>query len=137
MIEPLPIRILAGILFIVHGLPKFEDVAGSQGFFGSVGIPPEFVVPIGLLEVIDGIFLLVGFLTRSTAALFVIEMIAATLIVKLSDGFVGGYELELLLVAIGISLLLTGPGRISIEWDVLKKEIFQEERLSFSSKKTQ
>ena len=75
MIGPLPIRILTGILFIVHGLPKFEDVAGSQGFFGSVGIPPEFVVPIGLLEVIGGIFLLVGFLTRITAALFIIEMI--------------------------------------------------------------
>jgi hypothetical protein len=29
-----------------------------------------------------------------------------------------------LLVAVGISLLLTGPGRISIEWDVLKREIF-------------
>ena len=85
MIGPLPIRILTGILFIVHGLPKFEDVAGSQGFFGSVGIPPEFVVPIGLLEVIGGIFLLVGFLTRITAALFIIEMIVATLIVKLSD----------------------------------------------------
>jgi len=51
-------------------------------------------------------------------------MISATLIVKLSKGFVGGYELELLLVAIGISLLLTGPGRISIEWDVLRREIF-------------
>jgi uncharacterized membrane protein YphA (DoxX/SURF4 family) len=37
---------------------------------------------------------------------------------------VGGYELELLLMAISISLLLTGPGRISIEWDVLKKELF-------------
>jgi len=74
--------------------------------------------------VIGGIFLLVGVLTRITAALFIIEMIAVTLIVKLSDGFVGGYELELLLVAIGISLLLTGPGRISIEWDALKREIF-------------
>ena len=121
---PLPIRILAGILFIVHGLPKFGDVASTQGFFGNVGIPPELVVPIGLLEVIGGIFLLVGVLTRITASLFIIEMIAATLVVKLSDGFVGGYELELLLVAIGISLLLTGPGRISIEWDVLKREIF-------------
>ena len=124
MFGPLPIRILSGILFIVHGLPKFEDVASTQGFFGSVGIPPELVVPIGLLEVIGGIFLLVGVLTMIAAALFVIEMIAATLIVKLSEGFVGGYELELLLVAIGISLLLTGPGRISIEWDVLKREIF-------------
>jgi len=121
---PLPIRILAGILFIAHGLPKFEDMGGTQGFFGSVGIPPELAVPIGLLEVIGGIFLLVGVVTRITAVLFIIEMIGVTLIVKLSKGFVGGYELELLLMAVGISLLLTGPGRISIEWDVLKREIF-------------
>ena len=124
MFGPLPIRILAGILFIVHGFPKFEDVTSTQDFFGSVGIPPELVVPIGLLEVIGGIFLLVGVVTRITAALFIIEMKSVTLLVKLSKGFVGGYELELLLVAIGISLLLTGPGRISIEWDVLRREIF-------------
>lgn len=50
-----------------------------------------------------------------TAAIFVIEMIDATLVVGLSQGFVGGYELTLLLMVICISLLLTGPGRISIE----------------------
>ncbi|MDW0315491.1 MAG: DoxX family protein, partial [Nitrososphaeraceae archaeon] len=76
------------------------------------------------LEVIGGIFLLVGVVTRITAALFIIDMIGATLLVKISKGFVGGYELELLLMALCISLLLTGPGRISIEWDVLKREIF-------------
>jgi hypothetical protein len=27
-------------------------------------------------------------------------------------------------MAICISLLLTGPGRISVEWDVLKREVF-------------
>jgi putative oxidoreductase len=57
-----------------------------KAFFASVGIPPELVVPIGLLEVIGGIFLLVGVVTRITAALFIIEMISATLIVKLSKG---------------------------------------------------
>jgi len=121
---PLPIRILAGIAFIAHGLPKFENVAGTQGFFGSIGLPPELAIPIGLLEVIGGIFLLVGVVTRITAALFIIDMIGATLLVKISKGFVGGYELELLLMAVCISLLLTGPGRISIEWNVLKREIF-------------
>ena len=40
------------------------------------------------------------------------------------EGFVGGYEVDLLLMAISISLLLTGPGRISIEWNVLKRELF-------------
>ena len=125
---PLPLRILAGITFIAHGLPKFEDVAGTQGFFGSVGIPPELAVPIGLLEVIGGIFLLVGVLTRITSALLVMDMIGAILIVKLSKGFVGGYELDLLLLAISLSLILTGPGRISIEWDILKRELFPKGR---------
>jgi putative oxidoreductase len=62
-------------------------------------------------------------------------MISATLIVKLSKGFVGGYELELLLVAIGISLLLTGPGRISIEWDVLRREIFPRGKVLVQNQK--
>ena len=33
----LPIRIVAGITLLAHGLPKFENIAGTQGFFGSVG----------------------------------------------------------------------------------------------------
>lgn len=41
-------------------------------------------VLIGLLGVIGGILLLVGVVTRITAALFVIEMIGVTLIVKIS-----------------------------------------------------
>jgi putative oxidoreductase len=135
MFGPLPIRILAGITFIVHGLPKFDNVAGTQGFFGSVGLPPELAIPIGLLEVIGGIFLLVGVVTRTAAALFIIEMIGATLVVKISKGFVGGYELELLLMAVCISLLLTGPGRVSIEWDVLKREIFPRGRSTIRQQK--
>ena len=121
---PLPIRILAGITFLAHGLPKFENVVGTQGFFGSIGLPPELALPIGLLEVIGGIFLIVGVLTRITAALLIIDMIGAIFLVKLPDGFVGGYELESLLIGISISLLLIGPGRISIEYDVLKRELF-------------
>jgi hypothetical protein len=65
---------------------------------------------------------------RIAAALLIIDMIGAIFLVKISKGFVGGYELESLLMAICISLLLTGPGRISIEWDVLKREIFPRGR---------
>jgi putative oxidoreductase len=125
---PLPIRLLAGITFLAHGLPKFENIAGTQVFFGSIGLPPELALPIGLLEVIGGIFLLVGVITRIAAALFIIDMIGAIFLVKLPDGFVGGYELESLLIAISISLLLAGPGRVSIEWDILKREIFPRGR---------
>jgi putative oxidoreductase len=88
------------------------------------------VLPIALLEIIGGIFLVVGVLTRITAAIFIIEMIDV-LAVWLSQNFARGPLLKQfailmssLAMAISISLLLTGPGRISIEWNVLKREAF-------------
>lgn len=125
---PLPLRILVGISLIIHGLPKFSDIPGGQGFFQSVGLPPDLFIPIALLEVIGGIALFAGILTRVAAGLIIIEMIGATLNVKLSEGFVGGFELELLIMTICISLFVTGPGRISLEYDVLKREIFPRGR---------
>lgn len=129
---PLPIRIMAGIAFILHGLPKFENLQGTLGFFASVGIPPELAIVVGLLEVIGGVLLLLGLVTRITAILFIIEMICAILIIKAGNSFLGegGYEVDLLLMFISISLLLSGPGRISIERDLLKREIFP--KISYS-----
>ena len=122
---PLPIRILAGIAFIIHGLPKLSNITGTEHFFANmVGLPAALALPIGLLEVMGGIALLVGALTRIASILFIVEMIGSTIVAKLSKGFVGGYELDLLLMAISISLLLTGPGRISLEWNMLKRKLF-------------
>ena len=58
---PLPIRILVGGSFISHGLPKFSDIADNGGCFASVRLPAEPVLPIMLLEIIDGIALLVEY----------------------------------------------------------------------------
>ena len=126
---PLPVRILAGIAFIAHGLPKLYNMTGTEQFFANmVGLPAALALPIGLLELVGGFALFVGALTRIGAILFTIEMIGSSIVAKLSRGFVGGYELDLLLMAMAISLILTGPGRISIEWDVLKREIFPKGR---------
>ena len=122
---PLPIRIIAGIAFIVHGLPKLANVVGTEAFFASkVGLPGALALPVGLLEVIGGIVLIIGVLTRIASILFIIEMIGSTIIAKIGKGFVGGYELDLLLLSIAVSLLLTGPGRPSIEWNILNRELF-------------
>ena len=120
----LPIRIMAGIVFIAHGIPKFYGVSGGYGFFQSINVPPELFLPIALLEVIGGLAILLGVLTRIASLLFIIEMTGAIVFAKLSKGFVGGYEFELLLISICITLVLVGPGRISIENYFLKREIF-------------
>jgi putative oxidoreductase len=71
-----------------------------------------------ILEVIGGIAILAGNLTKIAAGFIILEMIGITLHPKISKGFVGGFELDLL------TLFITGPGSISIEYDLLKREIF-------------
>jgi putative oxidoreductase len=104
-----------------------------------MGLPPDLAMLIGLLEVIGGVALIVGILTRIASILFIIEMLGATIVAKLPKGFVGGYEFDLLLMSISISLLLTGPGRASIEWDLIKRELFPKgkEYMSQQQQKTQ
>jgi putative oxidoreductase len=51
-------------------------------------------------------------------------MIGAIVTAKLSKGFIGGYEFELLLISICLTLVILGPGKISIENYFLKREIF-------------
>ena len=121
---PLSLRIIAGIGFMMHGLPKLLDISNTQNSFTNMGLPPELAIIIGLLEFIGGLAILLGVFTRIAAGLLAIDMIGAILLVKLSKGFIDGYELDLLYLAIMISLMLTGPGNLSIEKNVLKRELF-------------
>ena len=115
----LPLRVVAGVGFMIHGLPKILDSS-----FTNMGVPPDLAILIGLLEFIGGLAILLGFLTRIAAGLLAIEMIGSILLVKISKGFIGGFELDLLYLAIIISLLITGPGFLSIEKNLLKREMF-------------
>lgn len=109
---------------MIHGIPKLLDVQGTENSFMNMGLPPDLALIIGLLEVIGGLAILLGVLTRVAAVLLAINMIGAILVVKLSKGFIGGYELDLLYLAIMISLMITGPGMISIEKNIINREVF-------------
>jgi len=121
---PFPLRIMVGITFLAHRMPSLADFGQVQGFVGRVGLPPEVAFVIAALEIGGAIAMFAGIITRITAVLYIILMLSTTLVVKLSRGFLGGFEVDLLLLVMAVSLLITGPGRISIEWDVLKREIW-------------
>jgi putative oxidoreductase len=121
---PLPIRMMLGATFLAHRAPSLADFGQMMGFMGRLGLPAEFAFVIAALEIGGAIAIMTGVLTRIASILLIILMMCTTFIVKFDRGFVGGFEVDLLLLSIAASLLITGPGRASIEWDVLKREIF-------------
>lgn len=114
------LRISVGVLFIVHSLGKFDTGAG--GFFSSVGLPSEMAPLIGLLEIVGGILLIAGVLTRIASSLLAIEMLAVMVYLKKLQSFSGknGLELELLIFVILLTVITLGPGRISLSHAVKK-----------------
>ena len=114
------LRISVGVLLMVHSLGKFDS--GSRGFFSSIGLPSEMAPLIGLLELIGGALLVAGVLTRIAASLLAIEMLTIMVYLKKLQSFSGknGLELELLIFAVLLTVIVLGPGRISISHLVKK-----------------
>ena len=80
------LRLMAGGVFFWEGILKFVYTNQGVGRFTKLGIPfPEFTANfIGVLEIVGGILLIVGLLTRFIAVVFIIEMIVAILSTKIS-----------------------------------------------------
>ncbi len=114
------LRLSVGVLFIVHSLGKFDS--GTGGFFSSIGLPSEMAPLIGLLELIGGILLIAGVLTRIASSLLAIEMLIVMVYLKKLQSFSGknGLEFELVIFVILLTVIVLGPGRIAIS-HVVKK----------------
>jgi uncharacterized membrane protein YphA (DoxX/SURF4 family) len=70
---------------------------------------------LGGTEFFGGILLVLGLFTQVAAALIAFTMLVAIWKVKRAQGFVGGYEFELALFVIAVSLMLTGPGAYALD----------------------
>src|SRR5262245_27366521 len=97
---PIALRVVIGIIFIVHGSMKFTHIAKTISLFAGIGIPyAHFVTPaIAALEIVGGIALILGWGTRIFALLLMGVMAVAIARVKMNAGFVGGWEFDLLLL---------------------------------------
>ena len=78
-------RLLLSLLFLVAGFGKLTDIAGTAGWFGSIGLPAPTVVAVvvGLLELVGGLAILVGFKARIAALVLAAFTVGATLIAHL------------------------------------------------------
>lgn len=130
----LPLRIILGIGFMIHGMPKV--LGGHQQFQGmltNLGVPAPSLMAwvVGVLELFGGIALILGAFTWLVSALLAVEMVFAMVLVHLPHGFgavnvkgmsdagpvfgMPGYEVNLLYIAGLLALLIGGPGPLSVD----------------------
>ena len=108
------IRASIGVIFILHGIGKFNP--GFANALPNMGLPPELQIPIALAEVVPGILLIIGVLSRFSGAIISIVMVGAIFYVKGATSMTGerGVEFDVILLAGSLLIMVAGPGRVSI-----------------------
>lgn len=121
---PLVLRVLIGLILAMHGWQKYQGVDGVAGFFTSLGIPAPAVMAwvVTVVELVGGICLILGLLTRIWAGLAAIVMLTVFFTAKAGAPIVNmtgepgpALELEAAILAGAVALALIGPGKLSLD----------------------
>ncbi|MBP2633178.1 MAG: DoxX family protein [Firmicutes bacterium] len=110
----LVIRVALGIIFLAHGVQKISGFDGIIQWFGSMGMPAVLAYVVTTIETVGGALLILGLFTRTAAAGIMFVMLGAIFSVKISKGFIGGYEFDVSLLAMAFSLILSGSNTFSL-----------------------
>jgi putative oxidoreductase len=125
-IAVLLLRLITGVAFLFHGWPKIQNPLHWMDAFP--GHPPSFVQALpAIAEFCGGAGLILGLLTPLCCAGIISTMLVATYThISRGEPFVGqggSYELALVFMTIAISLILTGPGRYSLDFKLLHRRV--------------
>ena len=124
---PLPIRLALAAVMIAHGAQKVLGSFGGPGFnsfingttpFGFMRPTWFWLAAAALSELVGGLLVGLGFLTRVGAFFIAATMLTAVIGVHWNGGFFAanrGYEYPLSLLAMALALLIAGGGQASID----------------------
>lgn len=99
-------RILLSIIFIISGATKLITVAATEAMITGVGLPGGLAIPTGLFELVAGVFLALGLMTRIASLLLAgFTLLAAILFHnRLTDPIQSAMFLKNLAIAGGLLL---------------------------------
>lgn len=112
------LRIALALIFMAHGLPKLKNPEAAAKNFIAMGFPAGkfWSMLIAILESIGGLLLLLGIGTQILGILFAIEMIVcAVWKIRRGEKLIGGYELDLVLLAASLILATSGGGVFALD----------------------
>ena len=113
-------RVLLAAMFVLAGFGKLTDIAGTAGWFGSIGLPVPTVtaVVVGLVELVAGLAIVAGFQTRIAALVLAAFTIGATLIAHLDFADMTQFlffQKNFAIVGGLLVLAVTGAGSLSVD----------------------
>ena len=116
------LRIMVGVIFLMHGWEKLYvmGIPATTEFFGELGIPAPMLAAacVAGLELVGGLALIAGLMTRWVAIPLALDMATAIVLVHLPMGFFaadGGFELALLVLISTVMLTLNGSGAFALD----------------------
>ena len=118
------LRIHFGVILLAHGWLKISvfTIAGTAGYFASLGLPSIVAYLKIFGEIAAGLALIFGVQTRLASILTVPILLGATF-VHLGNGWLfsgegGGWEFPASLTVIAIGIALMGPGnRLQVKFN--------------------
>jgi putative oxidoreductase len=78
-------RILLAVLFVVSGATKLMTVPATEAMITGAGLPSGLAVAVGVFEVVAGLCLAIGLMTRLASILLVGFTVLATLFFHLGN----------------------------------------------------
>jgi putative oxidoreductase len=127
----LVVRVALGLVFVAHGAQKVFGWFGGPGLRGTItafkglGVPAPAAALAAFIEFFGGVALIIGLLARPAAVGIIVIMLVAIAKVHAPHGFFinwqgtpgkgHGYEFNLALIAMALSILIGGAGVLSID----------------------
>ena len=123
------LRISLGVMFIAHSvvLKQFTfTLAGTAGYFESLGLPGLLAYVVFGMEAVGGILLVLGVRTREVAAAL-IPILVGAFWVHAGNGWVfsnagGGWEYPLYLIVLSGAQVLLGDGAFALSRTPVSRE---------------
>jgi putative oxidoreductase len=120
----LALRIGLGVELLVHGWPKIKNPGGMAGWLGQMGMKPAVFWSwiTALTEFLGGLALVLGLLTRPAAFFVTVQFLVIIFYVKLAKlkapfttPQAAGWEWDMLILAMALTLLLAGSGAYGLD----------------------
>ena len=125
------VRLTLGVIFFAHGSQKVfgwfggYGLKGTVGYFVSTGLPLIVAYAACFFELLGGIGLVLGLITRLAALAIIAVMIGAIVKVHWPHGFFinwelapgkgHGFEAHLAFIAIAVACVIAGGGALSLD----------------------